>query len=330
MRRRQVLGSMAATAAALTVPLRARATARRPGWPPALTMGTASPGGAYAVYGPAWGALAQAASGVTISYRATQGPNENILLIDRGVVALGMTTTGVAREAWDGSAGWTGGAKLRSARALFPMFETVLHGITRTGSGIVSLAGLAGRRVGVGPAGGTAGSYAARLVAALRLSGVTLVNGTIADQADSVADGSLDACLIAAGAPVPAFVAASRKVPLTLLGVSESEATSIRAVLPAFEEVTIPRGTYPGLGVDLPALGMFNVAICRRALADDLVFALTAGVMDHLPQLRAASALAAQTSPANLGRAAALPLHPGAVAYYRARSIPLPAALLEG
>ena len=31
--------------------------------------------------------------------------------------------------------------------------------ITRTGSGIVSLAGLAGRRVGVGPAGGTAGSY---------------------------------------------------------------------------------------------------------------------------------------------------------------------------
>ena len=61
MQRRSLLARAAAVLAAApaAVPRGAAAQPRNPGWPQALTMGTAAPGGTYALYGPAWGQLAQ-------------------------------------------------------------------------------------------------------------------------------------------------------------------------------------------------------------------------------------------------------------------------------
>jgi TRAP-type uncharacterized transport system substrate-binding protein len=61
-------------------------------------MGTAAPGGTYALHGPAWGQLVQEAKGVNISCRATQGPNRNVILVHRREVELGMVTMGVALQ----------------------------------------------------------------------------------------------------------------------------------------------------------------------------------------------------------------------------------------
>jgi uncharacterized protein len=79
MMRRRVILAAAGLAAPVLLGLRpAAAQPRNAAWPRALTMGTAAPGGTYALYGPAWGQLAQEATGVNISYRTTQGPNQNI------------------------------------------------------------------------------------------------------------------------------------------------------------------------------------------------------------------------------------------------------------
>jgi acyl-CoA synthetase (AMP-forming)/AMP-acid ligase II len=128
-------------------------------WPKALNMGTAAPGGTYALYGPAWGQLVQEATGINISYRTTQGPNQNIVLVNTREVEIGMVTMGVALQAWNGDGAWTQGRKFQDIRALFPMYDTPFHGIALKKSGITRMAQLSGKNIGVGPRGGTPGIF---------------------------------------------------------------------------------------------------------------------------------------------------------------------------
>ena len=92
-----------------------------PGWPKTLTLGTASVGGTYFVYGQVWARLVNEKLGTTIGTQQTQGPNQNIILTDARQVDLGMTTMGVALQAWNGTGDWTKGKKYSNIRATFPM-----------------------------------------------------------------------------------------------------------------------------------------------------------------------------------------------------------------
>ena len=326
MKRRTVLTGVAAIAIAATRRARA-ATPPEAAWPSALTMGTASPGGTYAEYGPAWGERVRQATGLAIAYRATQGPNENILLIDRAAIELGMTTLGVARQAWDGTGAWTGGTRLRTMRALFPMYDTPFHAIVPARSGLTDIAQLRGRTLGVGPASGTAGTYAPVMLRLLGVSGVTLWHGSMEAQAQALLAGQLDACLVAAGAPVPAFAAAETRAPLAFIGFTPAQEAVLAARLPELTRSIVPRGRYRGLGQDLATLGMFNFALCRHDLPQDLVYTAVRAVMSG-NGLPGAGPMGAETLVGNVARDNFLPFHPGAARYYAERGQALPEALV--
>ena len=70
-----------------------------PSWPKTITLGTASVGGTYFVYGQVWASLVNEKLGTSISTQQTQGPNQNIILTDERKIDLGMTTMGVALQA---------------------------------------------------------------------------------------------------------------------------------------------------------------------------------------------------------------------------------------
>ncbi|MBS0561079.1 MAG: TAXI family TRAP transporter solute-binding subunit [Proteobacteria bacterium] len=293
-------------------------------WPTALTMGTGSTGGTYAVYGPAWGALAQAATGVNLAYRATQGPNQNILLLDRSAVQLGMSTTAVARQAWEGEGAWTQGTKLRSIRALFPMYSTPFHAVARADSGIVRLAQFSGRVIGIGEEGGTSGTFAPAMLATLGIRPRQIRFGGIGDQVAQVASGVLDASIVAAGAPVPAIAAEETRTDLRIIGFSRREVEQLREAMPDLSAGELPRGTYRTLRSPLPVVTTFNIALCRADLPDDLAEAIVAAVMAGHADLVARAPVAAETIAANAGRNTAVPYHAGAEAYFVRNRVALP------
>ena len=113
----------------------------------------------FFIYGQVWATLAGDTIGVPISTQQTQGPNQNIILVDSKQVELGMTTMGIALQAWKGEGAWTQGKKFQNIRALFPMYDTPFHFITTDKTGIKSVKDLNGRSVGVGPRAGTPGTY---------------------------------------------------------------------------------------------------------------------------------------------------------------------------
>jgi TRAP transporter TAXI family solute receptor len=322
--RRRDLVAASAAVPALGLLGAAQAQPRNPAWPRALTLGTAAPGGTYAIYGPAWGQMVQAATGVQISYRTTQGPNQNIILVERREIELGMVTMGVALQAWNGQGDWTQGNRFRSIRALFPMYDTPFHGIALRRSNITNLSGLAGKNVGLGPRGGTPGTYWPIILTTLGIRPAALRYGSASDMQGQLNDGLLDAFLFASGVPVPAFSEAETQQQVNWIDFTEEEVRRITAALPELSPATIGASVYRTTGRDLRVVGMFNFAIGHQSLDAGFVYELVKAVLDNNAQLRQAIAAGAETVAENAVKNTFLPFHPGAVRYYRERGIAIP------
>jgi TRAP transporter TAXI family solute receptor len=346
LRRRQILAApafgltapafgLAAPAFGLAAPalgLAARPATAQPriaGWPAALTMATAGAGGTYAIYGPAWGRMAEEATGVAIAYRATQGPNENIILVNRREAELAMVTMGVALQGWNGQGDWTQGNRFRNVRALFPMYDTPFHGVALRRSGIAGHAQLAGRSIGVGPRGGTAGTYYPQMLNTLGVRPSGLRYGAGTDLAGQLQDGLLDAFLFAAGAPVPAFGEIEAQAEVAFLDFTPEEIRRLTTAFPELSPLSLPPGTYRRQQAPLNLVGMYNFAIGHRLLADDLAYEITRAVLGQPARLRAALAVAAETLAANWAKNTFLPFHPGAARYLREAGQAVPDSLIR-
>ena len=96
-------------AAAIAFTATASAVTSAVAQPVAMTLGTASLGGTYLVYGGVLADLLADKAGIQVTPRQTQGPNQNVILVDEKKMDLGMTTMGVALQAVQGSAAWTKG-----------------------------------------------------------------------------------------------------------------------------------------------------------------------------------------------------------------------------
>lgn len=113
------------TAAALVWSAPTRAG--EPNWPDHLAIATASPGGTYYVYGEAVARILSRSLNLPTIRLATEGPAQNIEMLEAGEAKLGFVTMGIALQAWNATGAWTGKKPARSLRAIFPMYDTPFH-----------------------------------------------------------------------------------------------------------------------------------------------------------------------------------------------------------
>ena len=97
--------------------------------------------------------------------------------------------------------------------------------------------------------------------------------------------------------------------------------------MPELTDSTIATGAYPSLTVDYHTVGLFNFVVANQDLPDDLVYRVVKAAFDKHAQLVKAHPAAGETIPANINRDTFLPIHPGALRYYREIGIDVPAVL---
>lgn len=292
-----------------------------------LTLGTASVGGTYHVYGDVVAALLTDKAGLQVTTQQTQGPNQNVIMIDDGKIGLGMTTMGVALQALKGSAPWTKGKKYDGIRALFPMYDTPMQCVALKKSGIASFRQLDGKTVGTGPKAGTAGTYFPLIFDALGMT-VTARNGQSGEVGNQLNDGLIDAFCFGAGVPVPIFTQLDAEQPVNFFTWTPQEIATIRAKMPEFSESTIPKGLYKQQAADQKTVGLYNFAIAGKDMTDAMAYTITKTILENNPTMLRAHAAAKDTVAANATRNTVLTFHPGAVRYYKEKGIKLDPATL--
>jgi TRAP transporter TAXI family solute receptor len=297
-----------------------------PAWPKSLTLGTASVGGTYVIYGQAWADLVNSRLGTRIAIQHTQGPNQNIALTDARLTDFGMTTMGVAQQAWNGKGEWTKGRQFRNIRATFPMYNTPFHFVALEKSGIRSVRDLQGRKSGVGPRSGTCGTYFPLIFKAIGID-TTIRNGPAADMAANLQDGLIEAFPFCAGVPIAAYQELESANRVRYFTFGREEIRLIKAALPELSDAVIPKGSYRQLLEDQRTVGVFNIGLAHKDLPEDLIYLLVKTVLESTAELVKAHPSARETVLENWKRNTVIPFHPGALRYLKERGINVPASL---
>ena len=288
-----------------------------------LTLGTASVGGTYFVYGGVVASLLTQKIGANVSTQQTQGPNQNVILVDGKQVELGMTTMGVALQAWNGAGEWTKGKKYNNIRAVFPMYDTPFHFIAAEKSGIKSVADMKGKRVGVGPKAGTCGTYFPLMFKALGLN-VDIRYGQASDMGGQLGDGLIDAFPFCAGVPISVYTEIEAQRPVRFFTFTAAELAKVKKAIPELSDSTIPKGTYKSQTEDHKTVGLFNFFIVHKDMDADTVYKIAKAVLENNADMVKGHAASKETLLQNWDKNTFLPFHPGAVKYYKEKGITIP------
>src|SRR5262249_45976883 len=189
---------------------------------------------------------------------------------------------------------------------LFPMYDTPFQFIVMSDSGLQSVTDLAGKRVGIGPQGGTGGVYTPLIFKAVNAA-ATFTTGAWTDLAAQLSAGKLDALVVVAGVPVPEVTELEKKGNIRNLVLTPSQTVAIRLALPELASSYIAAGTYPSLRRHYQTVGIYNFAIARADLPDDLAYAILDVVFNNRDEMMQIHPSAAETVPANFTRNTILP-----------------------
>lgn len=297
----------------------------RPGWPRTVTIGSATIGGVYHVVAGGYARVIGERLGTPATNRVTGGPVHNVELVQKKEIELGMTTTGPLYEGLEGI-GWTK-VKMDAVRVAFPMYTSFSHTMVPADSPIRSVTDWTGRVVILGPRGSTAEFVGLKLIEHYGLRPRRVVNMGFAEGATAIRDGVADATFGVIGIPVPAWVEAALARPMRFFGFTRDEIDTLAGRYPYLARGAIRAGVYRGQDHVIPTLQVWNAAIVHKDMPEDFVYALVKAIFDSQEFLATVHASSNETLPVNIFYVK-MPLHPGAVRYFREQGVRLTAEQL--
>jgi TRAP transporter TAXI family solute receptor len=321
MKAAKMITKVAVCAVAAVATISGAMAQNKANWPKSLTLGTASVGGTYFIYGGVVASLLSEKLGINVSTQQTQGPNQNLLLVNSKNIELGMTTMGVAIHGWNGT-GWAAGKQYKDARAAFPMYDTPFHFIAPQKSGIKAVTELNGKNVGVGPKAGTCGTYFPMMLNALGVK-ATIRYGGASDMGSQLGDGLIDVFAFCAGLPISAFSEIEAQRPVNFFSFTDAQIATLKKAMPELSDSMIPKSTYKSMPGNQKTVGLFNFFIVHKDLPDDLVYEITKAVMENNKRMVQGHSAAVETIPVNAIKNGFLTFHPGAVRYFKEKGIKL-------
>lgn len=291
-----------------------------------IVIGTGSQGGTYFTYGSGFASMISEELGISASVEITGGPVQNVTLVQAGEHNMGFVTMGPAYDAFTGNSPLMPGFEHTDIRALFPMYQTPLQGAVLSSSGITSFSELNGKRVGVGPAGGTSGTYWPRYFKAQGMK-VKISNAGGNDTAGQLKDGLIDGFVYAAGLPTGAYAQLAVENDVTFLSMTEEELAAFVAAEPAMSPYTIPANTYEDQPEALQSVSLWNFAITNKDMDEETAYQIVKLAMENNDRMKQNHAAAKETLAENVGNNSFMTFHPGAVRWFEENGYTIPDAL---
>jgi uncharacterized protein len=292
--------------------------------PISVTLGTATPGGGFPVYGTAFAqSVHEADPAIAIETRNTKGSAENIPLLEASQLDLALVQGEAAYEALAGI-NRSGAAKLKVVWAMYPtpgMF------VARADSSYRSIADLKGKPVAWGAKGSGFVLQAGYVLDALGLDRDRDFQAIYLDRAGDgpamLRDGRV-AALWGGGIGWPGFIEAA-KAPggARFIAPSRGEVDRILARHRFLKLATIPAGSYPTQMLDIQSVGSWSFVFARPDLPDDVAYRVARALHRAQDKLGARLAQARESTAQNTYSAVADRelIHPGVRRYLREAGI---------
>jgi TRAP transporter TAXI family solute receptor len=292
--------------------------------PAPITIATGVPGSIYHPVGNAICRLfnlteaADAGSCIAVS---SEGSLANLQRVRRGESTLGLAQSDVAYAAFRGEGPFASAGPDKVLRILIALHSESFTVVARADSGIRNFQDLRGKRVGLGRSGA---GYAVT-----RDTVLGFYNWTISDfdrllelgpaaQNQALCGDVVDAIIFEAGHPNGLTQEATTECRARLVRVSGPPIDRLIAEHPYFVGSFIPGGIYPGNPENVPTFGTRALLVASSRLPDDLAYALVKAVLGNFEDFRRLHPALFVLKPEDMMPSeAVMPIHPGAMRYYR-------------
>ncbi|WP_346055949.1 TAXI family TRAP transporter solute-binding subunit [Amycolatopsis dongchuanensis] len=276
--------------------------------PVALTLTTGSAGAVYHQLGVALSRAWATKLGIPAPTVLTSaGSVENLDRLLAGRADIGFSAADAASD----RVRQPGGDRLR---ALARMHDDYIQVVVPAAGPVTRLADLRGRRVSVGPPDSGVQLVADRLLDAAGLD-VQRARLPVGDAAAALARGEIDAFFWSGGVPTEQVADLAKHTPIRLLDLS-GVFPALTARHPEYGLVTLPASSY-GLPAPVTTVLLPNFLLVTDRMPDEVAHGLAQGIFDAQAQLAAANPSARSLDLRSAIETVPVPLHPGALAYYR-------------
>jgi TRAP transporter TAXI family solute receptor len=284
-----------------------------------ISLGTATPGGGFPVYGNAFAeVINEADPTLSVQPRNTKGSTENIPLLEAGQLDLGLVTGEPSYEAFMGI-----GRPRTNLKILTAMYSSPGMFVVRADSPYKTIHDLVGHPVAFGARGSGLPILSRYVLDGLGLKQDEDFQAIYLDRAGDgpamVQDGRA-AALWGAGIGWPGFATmAAGPGGARFIAPDADEIARIRAKHTFLKPLTVPAGSYPNQNAPIDALGSWSFVLVRESLPDDVAYRLARTLHGAESALCKKLAQACETTAANTVAAApnADLIHPGVMKYFR-------------
>lgn len=304
-------------------------------------LATASTGGTYYPVGVAIATLTkiklQPKMKISLSAISSAGSGENVKLMRDNEAQFAILQGLYGKYAWEGIEAFAQDGKQKNLRSISMLWQNVEHFVianefAKTGT-IEDVVGMKGKRMALGNKNsGTLGSNK-HLLANFGINvdkDYELMYAGYTPSAQALQDGQVDGFSTPAGAPVGAVINAfaQKADSITLLGFTPEQIKKADGGYDLWNAFLIKAGTYPGLDKDVTTIAQPNFLAVRDDIDEETVYQLTKALYENLPFLnsihKATTAMSLESAIAGLP----MPLHPGAVRYYKEAGLTIPDRLI--
>ena len=284
-----------------------------------VTLGTATPGGGFPVYGAAFVATVnEFEPALRVEPRNTRGSAENIPLLEAGKIDIGLVQGEAAHEAINGI-----GRAPANLRIVAAMYSSPGLFVVRADSPAKSIRDLVGKPIAFGAKGSGLIILSRYVLDGIGLDQDKDFRAVYLDKAGDGPPMALDgrvAALWGGGIGWPGFTAmATSPGGARFIAPDAAEIARILAKHPFLKRLTVLGGTYPGQDAPIASVGSWSFVLASPALPEDVAYRLIRAV--HKGEVALAKRLpaAAETTAANTFAAAPRPdlIHPGVMRYLR-------------
>ncbi len=290
-----------------------------------LSIATGGTGGVYYPYG---GGLAKILNdsipGVRASAEVTAASVDNLKLIRDGKADIAFALADTVADAANGRGAFEGSPAPVASIAV--LYSNYTHLVTLASSGITSVQGLRGKTVSTGSPGSGTEVIAFRTLRAAGLNpdaDLTRQGLGASESAGALKDGKVDAFFWSGGLPTAAVqdLAHSPGIALRMIATGDLVPALQREHGPLYFPMDVPAGAYPGVTAAVSVVGVANVLVVNRSMAEQLAYDITRVMFEKQPELAGIHPEARKLSIDTATKGSPVDFHPGALRYYREKGI---------
>jgi TRAP transporter TAXI family solute receptor len=266
---------------------------------------------------------------VSINVVETGASVDNINRIKKGQLDLGMTTIHLQYQAYHGMGPWKD-SPIKDQYVLWVYQPAPQNFVVRKDSGVKTVYDLKGKRFNPGMRGSASEKTAEAILDALGVAPDFYRGGT-ADTVAAIKDNRIVG-YVKSGAGVRTLDASTMDIatftPISLIGFTDNDIAKVQAKYPYLSPVTVPKGIYK----DSPAYKTFAMLIgvvASKNVPEDLAYKMVKAADEHFAdQVAAYPSIKGDNLPKLTLETCTVPMHPGAIKYYKELGLKIPENLI--